>query len=104
MDDKEASSALSEELTHIKKVWWVLPDWAMVVGTLISAGLFFYFATFAGRLGSVVASLYFATQVAYRLGVYYGFARGFQQGREQFVSAIASSTKNGATVGASSDA
>ena len=81
MDDREASSTLSEELTHIKKVWWVLPDWAMVAGTLIGAGSFFYFTSFAGRLGSMVASIYFAAQVAYRLGVYYGFARGFQQGR-----------------------
>jgi hypothetical protein len=74
----------------------------MVVGSLIAASSFFYFSTFSGRLCSMIASIYFATQVAYRLGVYYGFARGFRQGREKVVPALGDSSQNGSTADASS--
>jgi hypothetical protein len=30
--DHEDRAALSDELVHIKKQWWVFPDWAMVLG------------------------------------------------------------------------
>ena len=83
--NEKQRAKLGEELAHIKKVWWVFPDWAMVVGFLVAIGSLFYFESVAARLFCVLASIYCATQVAYRLGVYFGFARGFQQGHEEGV-------------------
>lgn len=76
------SAKLDENLSHIKKVWWVFPDWAMVVGCFVAGYSLFYFESVFARLFWLLAMIYCATQVAYRLGVYYGFALGFQEGNE----------------------
>jgi len=83
--DEKDHAALNDELINIKKVWWVFPDWSMVVGLVVSVCASLYFVSFAGRLVGVLASVYCATQVAYRLGVYYGFTRGFREGHEKGV-------------------
>lgn len=74
---------LGEELSHMKKVWWVFPHWVMWTASVVAGGSLFYFDTFLGRVLALLASAFFAAQVAYRMGVYYGFARGFQEGRRQ---------------------
>jgi hypothetical protein len=86
--NEEQRTRLSAELANIKKIWWVFPDWLMVVGFLVAAGSFFYFDGLPARILSALASIYCATQVAYRLGVYYGFARGYQEGQEQGVHRV----------------
>ena len=84
----EQRARLGVELANIKKVWWVFPDWTMLVGLLIAVGLLFYFESLSGRILSALASIYCATQVAYRLGVYHGFAHGYQEGQEQGIHRI----------------
>jgi len=76
---------LSAELTNIKKNWWVFPDWLMVLGLVVAVCSLLFFMTFSAGLVCMLASIYCATQVAYRRGVYFGFARGFEQGHEEGV-------------------
>ena len=76
---------LSAELTNIKKNWWLFPDWLMALGLVVALCLLFFFVPFAADLLGMLASIYFATQIAYRRGVYFGFARGFEQGHEEGV-------------------
>jgi hypothetical protein len=45
----------------------------------------FYYDSVLARILSALALIYCATQLAYRAGVYYGFARGYQEGHEQGV-------------------
>jgi hypothetical protein len=84
----EQRARLGAELTNIKKVWWFFPDWVMVAGFIAAFGSFFYFDGLTARIVSALAAIYCATQVAYRLGVYYGFARGYQEGQEQGVHRV----------------
>ena len=72
--NEEQRARLGAELTNIKKVWWAFPDWVMLVGFLVAVGSFLYFESLSARIFSALISVYCATQVAYRLGVYYGFA------------------------------
>ncbi|MEO8142860.1 MAG: hypothetical protein ABI654_01485 [Betaproteobacteria bacterium] len=83
--NEQQRAKLGSELANIKKVWWVFPDWVMVVAAIAATGSLFYFDSLSARIFSALASIYCATQVAYRLGVYYGFARGYQEGQEQGV-------------------
>ena len=57
----------------------------MVGGFLVACGSLFYFRSGTAHLFSVIALIYCATQVAYRQGVYSGFARGFREGHENGV-------------------
>ena len=86
-----------EELANIKEVWWVFPDWAMVLGFLVAVGSLFYFESLSARLFCALALIYCATQVAYRLGVYYGFGRGFQQGQAEGVRRVLGISANDAS-------
>ena len=86
--NEEQRARLGAELTNIRKVWWVFPDWLMVAGFFVSVGSFVYFESFSARILSSLVSTYCATQVAYRLGVYYGFARGYQDGHERGVHRV----------------
>jgi len=86
--NEEQRARLGAELANIKKVWWVFPDWLMVAVFLVAVGSFFYFESFSARIFIALVSMYCATQVAYRLGVYYGFARGYQEGQEQGVHRV----------------
>ncbi len=86
--NEEQRARLGAELTNIKKVWWVFPDWFMVVGFVAAVASFFYFESLSARIFSALVSIYCATQFAYRLGVYYGFARGYQEGQEQGVHRV----------------
>ena len=76
---------MREELDNIKVVWWVFPEWAMGIGFVLAIASFFYFDSPGGRICASIASLYCATQIAYRAGVYYGFSRGFREGHEEGV-------------------
>lgn len=67
--DEKDRATLSDELTHIKKVWWVFSDWVIALGFVVAVGSLFYFLSFAVRVVGTLASIYCATQVAYRLGV-----------------------------------
>jgi len=86
--NEEQRVRLGTELTNIRKVWWLFPDWVMVVGSIAASSSLFYFDGVAARIASALAAIYCTTQVAYRLGVYYGFARGYQEGQEQGVHRI----------------
>jgi hypothetical protein len=86
--NEEQQRRLDTELSNIRKVWWLFPDWAMFTGFLVTLGLLFYFESFLARILFVLASIYCATQIAYRLGVYYGFTRGYQEGQEQGVHRV----------------
>ena len=86
--NEEQRTRLGAELANIKKVWWVFPDWVLMVGFIVAIGSLFYFDSLSARILSALASIYCATQVAYRLGVYYGFARGYQEGQEQGVHRV----------------
>jgi len=83
-DEKDRAN-LRDELTNIKKNWWVFPDWLMALGLVVALCSLFFFVPFSAGLVGMLASIYFATQVAYRRGVYFGFARGFEQGHEEAV-------------------
>ena len=83
--DEKGRANLSAELINVKKNWWVFPDWLMVLGLVVAVCSLFFFVPFAAGLVSMLASIYCATQVAYRRGVYFGFARGFEQGHEEGV-------------------
>ena len=83
--DEKDRATLSDELTNIKKNWWVFPDWLMVLGLVVALCSLFFFAPLAAGLVAMLVSIYCATQVAYRRGVYFGFARGFEQGHEEGV-------------------
>lgn len=89
--NEQMPAKLSAELAHIKTTWWVLPEWVMVVALVIATGSMFYFVSFPARLLGVLAAIYFASQVAYRLGVYHGCAHGFQQGHEVAVDGLTTS-------------
>lgn len=84
----EQRASLGAELSNIKKVWWFFPDWVMVIGSIAAIGSLFYFDGITARVVSVLVAIYGATQVAYRLGVYSGFARGYQEGHEQGVHRV----------------
>ena len=86
--NEEQHTSLSAELANIKKVWWIFPDWIMVVGSIAAFGSLFYFDSYLARIVSALAAIYCASQVAYRLGVDYGFAHGYQEGQEQGVHRI----------------
>jgi len=86
--NEEQRARLGAELANIRKVWWVFPDWVMVVGLGVTVGSFFYFESLSARIFSALALIYCATQIAYRRGVYYGFARGYQEGQEQGVHRV----------------
>lgn len=77
------SGKLNENLTHIQKTWWVFPGWVMVLGCMIASYLLFQFETVFVRIFWLIAAVYCATQVAYRQGVYFGFAEGFQIAHEE---------------------
>ena len=83
--DEKDLAQLRDELINIKKNWWVFPDWLMVLGLVVALCSLFFFVPFAAGLVGMLASIYCATQVAYRRGVYFGFARGFEQGHEEGV-------------------
>ena len=83
--DEMDRANLGDELTNIKKNWWVFPDWLMLLGLVVALCSLFFFVTFSAGLVGMLASIYCATQVAYRRGVYFGFARGFEQGHEEAV-------------------
>jgi hypothetical protein len=85
---EEQRTRLGAELANIRKVWWVFPDWLMVVGFLGAVGSFLYFEGLSARIFSALVSIYCVTQVAYRLGVYNGFARGYREGHEQGVHRV----------------
>jgi hypothetical protein len=86
--NEEQRTSLGAELANIKKVWWFCPDWVMVIESIAAIGTLFYFDGLTARVAPALAAIYCATQVAYRLGVYYGFARGYQEGREQGVHRV----------------
>jgi len=73
---------MQENLIHIKKTWWFLPDWVMALGCVITGIFLFVTDSDFVRLIWLLATVYFAGQVHYRYGVYYGFAEGFQVARE----------------------
>ena len=73
---------LRAELDNIKKVWWVFPDWLMGVAFLVALAALFYLSSPITRIVCGVVSLYCAVQFSYRLGVYYGFMRGYQEGHQ----------------------
>lgn len=79
------NDGLAEHLSHIQKSWWVFPEWVMAIGTLVSGYLIFHVDGVFARLSWLLAMIFCATQVAYRMGIYYGFAEGFQEGREEGV-------------------
>ena len=83
--DEKDRAALVDELANIKNNWWALPDWVMAVAFVVALCSLFFFVGFVARLVGTLASIYFycATQAAYRLGAYFGFARGFEQGHER---------------------
>lgn len=60
----------------------------MAIGFLVAGYSLFYFESVFARLFCLLAMIYCATQVAYRLGVYYGFVRGFQEGHEEGVHRV----------------
>ena len=86
--NEEQRARLGVELANIKKVWWFFPDWVLVVGSVAAFGSLFHFDSLPVRIVSALAAIFCTTQVAYRLGVYYGFARGYQEGQEQGVHRI----------------
>ncbi|MDP1545347.1 MAG: hypothetical protein Q8L87_04935 [Anaerolineales bacterium] len=85
---EEQRTRLGAELANIKKVWWFLPDWVMVIGSIAAISSLFYFDSLTARVVSAFAAICCATQVTYRLGVYFGFARGYQEGQEQGVHRV----------------
>ena len=87
LDEKQRTD-LNAELLNIRKVWWFLPDWTMAVGFLAACGLFFYVPGYGARLACIAAMLYCAWQLAYRMGVYYGFMRGYQEGNTSGVKRV----------------
>lgn len=87
---QEQIGKLDENLSHIKKVWWAFPDWTMAIGFLVASCSLFYFKSDFAHIFSLFALIYCAAQVAYRQGVYYGFARGFQDGHEEGVHRLLS--------------
>ena len=54
----------------------------MVVGCLAALGFLLYFESLSARLACVFTLIYCTSQVAFRMGLYNGFVRGFQQGKE----------------------
>jgi len=85
---EEQRAKLNENLSHIRKAWWVFPDWVMAIGFLVAGFSMFYFESVFARLICLLAMIFCATQVAYRMGVYYGFVRGFQEGHEEGVHRV----------------
>jgi hypothetical protein len=79
---------LNENISHIKRIWWAFPDWVLAIGFLVAGFSLLYFQSFIARIFCLLAMLYCATQVAYRLGVYFGFAEGFQEGHEEGVHRV----------------
>jgi hypothetical protein len=86
--NEEQRTNLGAELANITKVWWIFPTWAMAVGFLAAVGSFLYFDGLWGRVLSALVTIYCAMQVAYRLGVGYGFTCGYQEGHEQGVHRV----------------
>ncbi len=76
---------LNEHLAHINKVWWFFPDWFMGVGFVVAGFFLFFFQNFPARIFCLVALIYCVTQVAWRLGVYFGYSEGYRGGHEDGV-------------------
>jgi len=60
----------------------------MVIGSIAAIGSSFYLDGLTSRVASALAAIHCATHGAYRLGVYYGFARDYQEGPEQGVHRV----------------
>ena len=59
--DEKDRAQLRDELAHIRKHWWVFPDWLMVLGLVVALCSLFFFVPFAAGLVSMLASIYCAT-------------------------------------------
>lgn len=77
----QRNASLAGELSNITACWWSFPTWIMWAGAIVGLSCLFYFEGVWARIFSAVVATYCATQVAYRAGVYHGFARGYQAGR-----------------------
>ncbi len=92
--NEEQYVTLHAEIAHIKQVWWTIPDWVMVVGSVAAILLAFWVDGFAERIVSILVACYCVAQVKYRQGVYYGFERGYQEGHLQGVHRVLGISKN----------
>lgn len=81
--DEGGRDSLNKNLAHIKKVWWVFPDWLMSLGFFVAGAFLFFLQSVPARLVCLLALIYFATQFTYRMGIYFGFTEGFREGHEE---------------------
>jgi hypothetical protein len=84
----EQFEELNEGISILRDAWWFFSDRTMVIGFLISGCSLLYFASDIARLFCIVGMIYFATQVSYRYGVWYGYTRGFEYGHEKGVEKV----------------
>ena len=84
----EQFKLLDESISKLRDAWWFFSDRTMVIGFLVSGCSLLYFASDIARLFCIVGMIYFATQVSYRRGVWYGFIQGFEYGHEKGVEKV----------------
>jgi hypothetical protein len=87
LNDREHTE-LAESIKAISKAWFVFPNWVMWGGFLLAGAAALYVESSAGRVVLALTAIFCVGQGAYRLGVYYGFMRGFQEGHENGVHRV----------------
>ncbi|MGD0281992.1 MAG: hypothetical protein ABSB95_06485 [Dissulfurispiraceae bacterium] len=84
---QDQHAELKKHLSFIKKVWWFLPDYFLVAGVLLAGLCLVYFPHWSVVSGIGIATItYCLWQLAYRSGVYYGYARGYDEGNASGVN------------------
>jgi hypothetical protein len=85
---EEQLATFRKIFSHYKYRLWLLPDWVMAIGFAIAGFSLFYFESLSVRLFCLLAMTYCVTQIAYRLGAYFGFERGFEEGHREGVHRV----------------
>ena len=85
---EEELATFRKIFSHFKSRLWLLPDWLVAIGFAIAGFSLFYFESFSARLFCLLAMTYCVTQIAYRLGAYFGFERGFEEGHREGVHRV----------------
>ena len=82
----DSRKQLRDDLTYIRKSWWLFPNWCWVVGVLAGGGVALYFHQLYALLGSLIVMCYCVGQLAYRTGFQYGYIEGFESGHKNGVN------------------
>ena len=84
----EEFKQLYASIPVLREAWWFFSDRTMLIGFLVSGCSLLYFTSDIARLFCIVGMIYFATQVSYRRGVWYGYIQGFTYGHEKGVEKV----------------